>query len=281
MPENLVSDWLNYLSLQLSPLSDSYVLDAQGLLAHVLGKPRAWVLAHPEATLSPEQEKALAKALIRLEGGEALPYVLGRWEFYGLDFVVTPAVLIPRPETELLVEQALDWLRYHPAHWALDVGTGSGCIAVALAANTRDLLVLACDISFAALEVARQNACRVGVEGRVCCIQADLAPPVSMPFDLICANLPYIPSEKLPSLQVAQREPWLALDGGLQGLHQIRNFLKVASGRLSKGGLLLLEIESSQGRAVCNLVQQAFPQAEVKLIADLAGHDRLVRVEKA
>src|SRR5262245_52829956 len=113
------------------------VLDAQVLLAHVLGKDRSWVLAHPEATLTPKQETALETAIRKRQAGTPLPYILGQWEFFGLDFEVTPDVLIPRPETELLVETALAWLRTHPQHVYrfVDVGTGSGCIPVALAVH--------------------------------------------------------------------------------------------------------------------------------------------------
>ncbi len=265
---------------RLAPVSDSSSLDAQVLLAHILDKPRAWIMAHPEAILTPDQEEALCADLERLEKGEALPYVLGKWEFYGLDFLVTREVLIPRPETELLVEQALAWLRSHPGRSALDVGAGSGCIAVTLAAGIPDLRVLACDIAWPALEITCKNARLHGVQGRLSCVQADLFPPVARPFDLICANLPYIPTEKLDSLDVTRREPRLALDGGRLGLELIERLIREAPDKLADCGLLLLEIEASQGEAVRRLAQQAFPSAEVSLLADLAGHDRLVRVQR-
>jgi release factor glutamine methyltransferase len=257
-------------------------MDAQVLLAFVLEKPRAWVLAHPEAILTPDQERRLGESQARLEQGEPLPYVLGRWEFYGLDFSVNPSVLIPRPETELLVEHALAWLRAAPgSRQALDVGTGSGCIAVALAVHLPDLHVVASDISQEALKTTRLNAAHHGVANRVVCVQSHLIPTTDRAFDLICANLPYIPAEKLKELKVAQWEPRLALDGGQDGLKLIRDLLFRNPNSLARGGLLLMEIEASQGSAAWSLAKAAFPRAEVTLLPDLAGHDRLVKVQNA
>lgn len=261
-------------------MSESPSLDAQVLLAHVLGKPRPWVLAHQEVVLTTDQVSVLEEALARLEAGEPLPYVLEHWEFYGLDFVVTPATLIPRPETELLVEQALVWLESKPGpHRGLDVGTGTGCIAIALAAHAPDLRFLASDISFPALRIAQLNIHRQALEQRIHLVQADLLPAVEGDFDLVCANLPYIPSEKLASLQVARYEPGIALDGGTDGLDLIRRILASATGVLAPGGLLLLEIEASQGAATEALASRTFSGADVLLMADLGGNDRLVKIE--
>ena len=161
--------------------------------------------------------------LARLESGQPLPYVLGAWEFYGLTFELTPDVLIPRPETELLVEQALEWLADRPAPLlAADVGTGSGCIAISLAVHAPQLRLLASDLSWPALQVARSNLARHRVEGQISLLQCDLLPPLSLPFDLLVANLPYIPSPVLPGLKLSLSEPPLALDGGLDGLDFIR-----------------------------------------------------------
>ena len=270
---------LNLLSARLSVISESAALDAQVLLGHILGKPRAWVLAHPEVALEAGQQAALQEAVRRLEAGEPLPYVLGHWGFYKLDLLVTPAVLIPRPETELLVDTALAWLRAHPGRRrAVDIGTGSGAIALALASETPDVNMLACDLSSAALQVAQANAQRCGVTRQVRFVQCDLLPPLGEPIDLICANLPYIPTSTLTGLAVARREPRLALDGGVDGLDAIRRLLSLAPAHLAPGGLLLVEIEASQGAAVTGLAQAAFPQAEVRLQQDLAGRDRLVSV---
>ncbi len=306
---------LTRLRDKLSAQSDTPALDAQVLLAHVLDRPRAWVLAHHEAVLSAAQQGALGAALRRLEGGEPLPYVLGHWEFYGLDFTLTPAVLIPRPETELLVELALAWLhsRSPGLLWAADVGAGSGCIAVSLAVHVPNLRLVAADLSRPALEIARQNARQHSVADRLHFVQSDLlspfllsptpfppfplspnpysltpnpyplSPPPLTPlpsFSLICANLPYIPTPQLASLPVAAREPRLALDGGPDGLSLLRCLLEQAPGRLAPGGLLLLEIEAGQGEAALALARQAFPGADARLLPDLAGRDRVVRVER-
>jgi release factor glutamine methyltransferase len=269
-----------FLRTRLSAISETPGLDAQLLLAYVLEKPRAWVLAHPEAILTPDQERRLGESQTRLEQGEPLPYILGRWEFYGLDFIVNPSVLIPRPETELLVEHALIWLRAAPeGRLALDVGTGSGCIAITLAVHLPDLHVVASDISQEALKTTRLNAARHGVSNRVQCVQSALIPITDRPFNLICANLPYVPHEKLKKLKVAQWEPRLALDGGPGGLNLIRDLLSNAPNSLARSGLLLMEIEASQGSAARSLAKAAFPQAEVTLLPDLAGHDRLVKVQ--
>ncbi|NCP15819.1 peptide chain release factor N(5)-glutamine methyltransferase [bacterium] len=304
-----VGDLLLTLPTRLGKFSDTPALDEQVLLAHVLGKPRAWVLAHPEATLTPKQECALEEALLQLESGVPLPYVLGKWEFFGLEFEVTPEVLIPRPETELLVERAVSWLRQRLAMnrqardvksaacpgrqareadlgrlRAVDVGAGSGCIAIALAVNVAGLQIIATDISQAAIKVAERNAVKFGVSERVEFFCCDLFPSEKTfnvqpsTFNLIVANLPYIPTETLHGLRVYGREPTVALDGGADGLDVIRRLLAEAPRRLSPGGLILLEIEASQGAKVLSLAHDAFTEAKINLHQDLAGRDRLIEI---
>ena len=272
------------LSSRLAPLSETARLEAQVLLAHILQKPRTWVLAHPEVELTAAQQNELERSTACRQQGEPLPYILGHWEFFGLDFIVSPAVLIPRPETELLVEQALEWLRNHPGCRKLaDIGTGSGCIAIALAANLPGAQVLASDISPQALEIAQRNAAVHRVAERITFIQADLLnmseDHYAMPFDLIAANLPYIPRHTLLNLPVYHTEPSLALDGGEDGLDLIRRLLEQAPLCLSPQGCLLLEIEAGQGADAQSLAQTTFPQAQIIVLPDLAGHDRLVVVD--
>jgi release factor glutamine methyltransferase len=253
------------------------------LLAHLLDKPRAWLLAHLEETLTNFQAEALESALQRLESGEPLPYLLGHWEFYALDFTVTPAVLIPRPETELLVDTALAWLKAHPGpRRAIDVGTGSGCIAVSLAYHALELAVIAADISGQALQVARRNALRHALLDRLRLVQMDLLsalPAQEAPLDLLCANLPYIPRITLAALPVSRWEPRIALDGGEDGLDFIRRLLAQAPARLKSGGLALLEIEAGQGEPAQALARGAFPQARIQVLSDLAGLPRLLVIE--
>ncbi len=271
---------IEQITARLQYTSETPALDAQVLLAHILGRNRAWVLAHPEASLNLEQHAILEREAARLIRGEPLPYILGHWEFFGMDFTVSSQVLIPRPETELLVEQALTWLRAYPRRrWAVEVGTGSGCIALALARHCADLHLVASDISPAALELARENRRRHALTERVELIQADLLPALAHPVDLVCANLPYIASSELASLQVSLWEPRLALDGGQDGLSLLRRLLAQAPEHLAPGGLLLMEIEASQGEKVCCLARQAFPQAKIDTLPDLAGRERLLRVQ--
>lgn len=274
------------ISNRLALTSDTPDLDASVLLAHILDKPRTWVMAHPELTLTLDQQKQLEDSLARLENGEPFPYVLGHWEFFGLDLEVTPDVLIPRPETELLVEKAIAWLQESPVRKTVaDVGTGSGAIAIALAANVRDIHVLATDISFSALEVAHRNARKHSLTRQIDFVQCDLLPPHIDPlateyhFDLICANLPYIPTETLRALPIYGREPALALDGGADGLDIIRKLLHIAPKWLAPNGLILLEIEATRGVQTVSLAYDLFSQAEIHLHRDLAGRDRLLEIK--
>jgi release factor glutamine methyltransferase len=211
--------------------------------------------------------------------------VLGHREFFGLDLEITPDVLIPRPETELMVERAIKWLRAAPERRTVaDVGTGSGCISVAIAKNIPDAKVIATDISRPVLDVAHRNARRHSIRKRIDFIQCDLLPPHPNPlptdlhFDLICANLPYIPTGTLQSLTIYGLEPTLALDGGADGLDIVRRLLSLSPEWLAPKGMILLEIDASQGMSVVSLAYDAFDNAEIYLHQDLAGHDRLVEI---
>ena len=281
MKTSLLSD----VTTQLTPISDTPALDASVLIAHIINKPRTWVMAHLELELTPEQQKELDDSLARLELGESFPYVLGHWEFFGLDLEVTPDVLIPRPETELLVEKAIAWLQESPVRRTIaDVGTGSGAIAVSIAINVPDARVLATVISRKALEVAQKNAIKFGVINQIDFVQCDLLPPhiESLPtelhFDLICANLPYIPTSTLYKLSIFGREPTLALDGGADGLDIIRRLLDIAPEWLAPNGMILLEIESTRGIQALNLACDLFSEASIHLHQDLAGQDRLLEI---
>jgi release factor glutamine methyltransferase len=264
----------------LLPVSETAWLDARTLLSHLLGSPHAWVLAHPEQELTDEQARRLEACLVRLSAGEPLPYILGHWEFFGLDFSLSPHVLIPRPETELLVEEAINWLQINPERRkAVDVGTGSGCIAISLAKHMPHITVTACDLSEQALRLAQHNAQQHGVAGRLSFLRSDLLSAITGQVDLICANLPYIPSPKLQELDVARGEPHLALDGGDDGLELIARLVDQARYRLAQDGLMLLEIEATAGGEALTLVKRAFPSARIELLPDLAGLDRLIRLQ--
>jgi release factor glutamine methyltransferase len=279
--EITIQEILSQIYQRLRQHSETPVLDAQVLVAYYLGKPRTWILAHPEARLNSTQYDTIVQASERLQHGEPLPYVIGHWEFFSMDFHLTPDVLIPRPETELLVERAIHWLRLHPRRRkALDVGTGSGCIGISLANHIPDLHLLLTDISSEALAIARINAEKYGLLERLEFLQADLMDGVSRPFDLICANLPYIPTQVLMKLPVAEREPLLALDGGFSGTELINRLLAQARSQLISGGLILMEIESSQGDNIKALAQATYLGSKVQILKDLSGMDRCVEIER-
>lgn len=254
-------------------------LEAELLLMELRHCDRTTLFAHPEWELGPTQGRRYAEAVRRRAEGTPLPYITGHIEFFGLGFAVTPAVLIPRPETELLVEQAMDWLQKHPSRWIADIGTGSGCIAVTLAVMRRALHITAVDISAAALAVAQTNAQHHDVASQVTCIQADLLAPFSGPLDLILSNPPYVADsewERLPDS--VRREPRSALLAGPQGLDLIRRLLNQARHRLAPGGCMLVEIGEEQENAVQALARTAFPKACVNVLPDLAGKPRLLEV---
>jgi release factor glutamine methyltransferase len=263
---------------------ESASLIAQVLLAHVWKQPRCWTLAHPELPLPPELCARYASLVQRARGGEPLAYLTGIQEFYGLEFEVTPDVLIPRPETELLAITALEWVteitretgRTASSIRAVDLGSGSGCIAAVLAVHTPGLSVIASEISAAALAVAARNFRRHGVANRVHVVQADLLAPFSGPFDLLCANLPYCPTETLARLDVRHFEPSLALDGGADGLRLITRALEQSAGRMAEGGLALFEIDAAHADEARETAKRLFPHATVKVKKDLAGWERLL-----
>jgi release factor glutamine methyltransferase len=271
--------------------SESAELDVQLLLAHAMGRPRSWISAHLDAPLTPSQLDSANQAFAQLQAGTPLPYILGHWEFYGLDLDITPDVLIPRPETELMVEKAIRWLTRHPeARSVADIGTGSGAIAVSIAKHIPDVHILATDISPNALQVAKRNAEKHEVAERIHFAECDLLPdrrpqtadhPSSVvhrpsSFNLICANLPYIPTATLQDLSIYGREPTLALDGGADGLDLVRRLLELAPDWLAPRGMMLLEIEASEGTQALSLAYDAFEEVNLKLQKDLAGNDRLL-----
>ena len=276
---------LSDITTRLATISDTPALVASVLIAHILKKPRTWVMAHPELTPTAEQQKQLDKLLARLERGEAFPYVLGHWEFLGMDFDVTPDVLIPRPETELLVEKAIAWLQDSSVRRTVaDVGTGSGVIAISIAMYIPDVHILATDLAHKSLVVARKNAVKFDVTNRIDFVQCDLLPrhidplPTEHHFDLICANLPYIPTETLRSLPIYGREPTLALDGGTDGMETIRRLLNIAPEWLAPNGMILLEIEATRGVQALNIACDMFSEAAIHLHQDMAGQDRLLEI---
>jgi len=274
--ETSVLQALEYASVHLAPITATPQLEAEVLLSHVRGCSRAALLAHPERELSPQEWKRYQDWVQKRATGYPLPYITRRVEFYDLEFDVSPEVLIPRPETEMLVDLAL---RRHP-QTVVDVGTGSGCIAITLAVHLPQALVYAFDISPQALAVAQQNAERHGVAERVIVMASDVLTTRPNPVDLIVSNPPYIPSAHCAGLPISvQYEPPLALDGGPDGLDIIRRLLSQAPAVLQPGGSLLVEIGADQGATVRELAQAAFPTAAVRIHPDMAGLDRVLEVQ--
>jgi release factor glutamine methyltransferase len=262
-------------------------LDAELLLSHVLGVNRAAVLARPDRSLTPKEWTRFRDLVTRRSQREPLAYILSCREFYGLDFFIDGRVLIPRPETELLVEQALRLAgRLDRAPRIADVGAGSGAIAVTLAVHLPTATVYALDESAGALEVVAENARRHSVADRVHCWQGDLLEPLAVGkvgrLDLVTANLPYVATEEWAGLipEIREYEPRAALDGGPGGLDLIGRLLATAGPYLRPGAAILLEIGAGQGAAVTALARQHFPGGAVQLFQDYAGLDRLLVLKR-
>jgi release factor glutamine methyltransferase len=279
--------------------SESPRLDAELLLGHAIGTDRTMLIAHPEAVVSDGAAARYDEALVRRSAGEPVAYIRGFKEFHGVALAADPRALIPRPETERIVELAemevLDRLIAAPRPPGTpplriaDVGTGSGAIGVSLAVALRrrgvtsDIEILGTDDSPDALDLARENAVGHAVADRVRFIEADILPPVvATPFEVILANLPYIPTATIPTLPVAASfEPRAALDGGDDGLTLIGRLIARLPEALADGGVALLEIGSDQAEAVEELVRRDLPEWSTSIELDLAGHPRVARIERA
>ena len=277
--------------------SPSARLDAELLLGHVLGVDRTAVLAHPGGLLSNDQAERYDAEVTRRAAGEPVAYIRGIKEFYGLAFAVDERALIPRPETERLVEvAAAEVIRRltskprdagAPPIRIADVGTGSGAVAVALAVVLRkhgvrdEFMVLATELSPEALDLARENAVGHATADRLRFLEADLLPPViETPFDLILGNLPYVRSDVVPTLPVAASfEPRMALDVGPDGLTVIRQLLeRLRDGALAEDGEALLEIGADQEGAIGEAVAEVLPGWTCRVEPDLAGLPRVARI---
>jgi release factor glutamine methyltransferase len=275
-----ISDALSWSRGVIAPLSDSPGLDSQLLLAYATGQEKSWILSHPDYPLDAKSAAVFIQAVQRYESGEALPHILGRWDFYGRPFQLSPDVLIPRPETELVVEASIDLLNHLPAEARVaDVGTGSGCIGITIALEEPDSRVVACDISPGALEVARRNALVYKVIDRLSFVQCDLLMPFSDCFELVIANLPYIPTAELSKLPVGKREPRTALDGGKNGIEVIDRFLRVLPRVLKRPGGAVIEIGAGQGEQVGQLAEEMLADPKIEIKKDLAGLERIIVIE--
>ena len=261
-------------------LTDSNIedapLEAEVLLRDTLKKDRVGLYLALDDELSTEQQNAFRDRLARRLDDEPTAYIIGHREFYGRDFLVDASVLVPRPETELLVEKALEIVRKHRLSVIAEVGTGCGAVAISLALELPHVRVYATDISASALEVARANSRKHGVSDRVRLLSSDLLGALPEPVEMVVANLPYVRESDLPRSGPVSREPRLALDGGTDGLDKIRRLCSQAKAVPGSGGYLLLEVGEGQARAVSTFLHDLFPPALVEVTPDLSGIDRVV-----
>ena len=256
------------------------VLDADVLLAFALGVSKEEVLAHPERPFGTVDDARFRALVERRHGGEPVAYLRGWKEFYGLRFRVDPRVLIPRPETETLVDEARRVIAGRALAVA-DVGTGSGAIACAIAAHEHRVRVIAIDMSAGALEVAGANALSLGVAERVECRLGDLFEPLGAPVDVVCANLPYLRDDAMADLAGERTslafEPREAVLSGVDGLDHIRRAVAGLPRVLAPGGVALFECDPPQAEAIVELLR---PLGETSVVKDLAGHERVVAVAR-
>jgi len=251
-------------------------LECMLLMRHALGISRIQLYMEFNNELDPGQEETFWNLIKRRLCGEPTAYITGHREFYGLDFYVNPNVLIPRPESELLVENAIKLAQNYPVSSIAEIGTGCGAIAISLAKSLPQAKIYATDISASALEVALFNCQKHGVVNSICLLQGDMLEPLPEPVDLIVANLPYVKQSELRQVNPANFEPPLALNGGSDGLEKIYQLCYQVSGRLCPQGCLLLEIGQGQGRAIINFLHSLFPSANIEITPDLGGIDRMV-----
>ncbi len=251
-------------------------LECMLLMRHALGISRIQLYMEFNDELAPSQEETFCNLIKRRLCGEPTAYITGHREFYGLDFYVNPNVLIPRPESELLVENAIKLAQNYPVSIIAEIGTGCGAIAISLAKSLPQAKIYATDISASALEVALFNCQKHGVVNSICLLQGDMLEPLPEPIDLIVANLPYVKQSDLRQVNPANFEPPLALNGGSDGLEKIHQLCCQVSGRLCPQGCLLLEIGQGQGRAITTFLHSLFPSANIEITPDLGGIDRMV-----
>lgn len=259
--------------------------EAELLLAHALGMSRAGLLARLADPIDSPSAARFAAMVARRAQREPIAYIVGQQSFYGVDLVVDRRVMIPRPETELLVELALGALRNvsHPTPIVADIGSGSGAVALVIASHAPHARLIATEISPDALQIAKLNARRLGLLERVEFKLGDLLEPVEETLDIVTANLPYIPVRRFDRLprEIRHFEPRIALDGGEDGLDLIRRLFAQLPSRVAMTSVIFIEISEEQGKQALDLASTRFPKALCKLHHDLEGLDRVVEIKLA
>ena len=289
MPQkNTVAEVLASTTDSLKQVSDNHGLEAELILAHTLKVSRSKLLTKLGDTLTLSQNKKVSKLLSQRLKNAPLAYLLGSAWFYRREFKVSQAVLIPRPETEGLVELALNWAKNKAKRplKTLEAGTGSGCIALTLAAENKDLELLALDISASALQIARKNKkILIPANKHITFIKKDLFNfKPQKKFDLIISNPPYIPTNSYLKLEksVKDFEPRIALDGGMDGLRYYRKLFELVKTNLESGGFACFELDAENYLKVKELAEQNFAvSAEIKILPDLAGRNRYLTISFA
>jgi release factor glutamine methyltransferase len=267
--------------LSLGPHPGHARQDAETLLLHILRENKSWLMAHPEKELPAADAARYSAFIARRQLGEPIQYITGETEFYGLPLLVTPHVLIPRPETEHLVEKVIDLGPIFPRPRLVDVGTGSGAIAIAFAHDWSNAAITAIDLSASALALARRNAERIGFADCIRFLQGDLLAPVANEkFEIVVSNPPYVPEPDRPTLSVEVRdhEPSMALFAGPDGLDIYRRLIPQAFACLVPGGFIALEIGYGQSPAIANLLTASGFQ-KIEFLPDLQGVPRVASAQ--
>ena len=286
-PDATVGSALNSATQRLKEARiDTAFLDAQVILAHVLGVERPWLFAHGEAAMQPRHACEFTEMIARRVDHEPVAYLVGHKEFYGLDLTVDNRVLIPRPETEMLVDEVLSEIEARAGNEAqrvrvADVGTGSGAIALAIAVNEPRAHIDAIDVSRKALAVARINVQRHDARGQITLRQGNLLAPLTEPVDILVANLPYVSRRGYSALDPTVRayEPRLALESGDEGLDAIAQLLRQATNHLAAHASIYLEIGHDQAQEVIKLARNILPQLrDIAVHQDYQGHDRMIAI---
>ena len=254
---------------------DDAAFEAEVLLRHALNISRSQLIVESCHEVSLDENERYRGIVTRRLTGEPTAYITGHREFFGLDFEVDRRVLIPRPETELLVEKTIQIAGDSDVSIA-DIGTGSSAIAVSLAVSLPQAVIYATDLSQDALDVASSNCRKHGVENRINLLAGDLLEPLPKPMDILVANLPYVKKGIVCDINTAGHEPSIALDGGIDGLDQIRRLCSQLPGKLNNRGTVLLEIGYDQSDAVISFLNGCFPYARTELFRDLSGLPRMV-----